>query len=75
MQLLEVRITQDINTANAVCQEEHITTLIPCHFIHLRELNRNRSIKNLLIENSLKCIANKVIILNKFIIIVHVFLI
>ena len=28
MQLLEVRITQDINTANANCQEEHITTLI-----------------------------------------------
>ena len=35
MQLLEVRITQDTNAADAICQEKHVATLIPCHLIHL----------------------------------------
>lgn len=39
MQLLKVRITQDTNAADAVCEEEHVTTLIPCHLIDLHMNN------------------------------------
>jgi len=37
VKLFEVRIAQDVDATNSVCQKEHIIAVVPCHFIHLRD--------------------------------------
>jgi len=37
VELLEVRIAQDVDATNSIRQKEHIIAVVPCHFIHLRD--------------------------------------